>query len=555
MFNNLNINISGSFYNHDQLTTNDIIYTLLIEYIENDVSRYNKLLSYNNNATDINFEIVNFNEYTDDMITKYKNDIILNHYINNNPYHCLDYLICCIETFDISNDPIFNQLLSYQIPHVLQLYETIQHENCIIDASDTGTGKTYMTLVLAKILNYKPFIICPKSVIYNWSSVANNLNIELLGISNYESIKSSKYYYNNILTRCNYIKKNDIESFDVNFPDNTLIVFDEAHRCKNYESQTSNLLVAIKKNIKKNKIILLSATITDKIKCFRPFGILFGFYNNIDQFKQWICNKSKNSENKNHGFIINKEIFPRFGSRIKIRELGDLFPNNQIIAQSYNCINVDEINEQYNLIIRAFEEYKLKQANAKCPLTVILYARMKIELYKIPIMIDIVEDAIESNYSVVIFVCFKETLNKLAAHFNTTCLIYGGQTIDERINNIDNFQNNRSNIIISMISAGGVGISLHDLHGNHPRISVINPSWNSIELKQSLGRIHRAGSQSAALQKIIYCANTCEDKICEIINEKLKNIDTINDGDLVKTEILNELLQQNIDLTFEKIEQ
>lgn len=41
-------------------------------------------------------------------------------------------------------DPnIASKLLSFQVVYTLQLYESLQRENCVLDASDTGAGKTY----------------------------------------------------------------------------------------------------------------------------------------------------------------------------------------------------------------------------------------------------------------------------------------------------------------------------------------------------------------------------------------------------------------------------
>jgi hypothetical protein len=120
----------------------------------------------------------------------------------------------------------------------------------------------------------------------------------------------------------------------------------------------------------------------------------------------------------------------------------------------------------------------------------------------------------------------------------------GDQSLDERNSCIDDFQSNKRKIIISMIQAGSVGISLHDKHGGHPRMSLISPSWNGIEMKQCLGRIHRAGSKSPALQRLIYCAKTYEEEICKMIDNKLEVIDKINNGMLVSDEIDLEIMKE-----------
>jgi predicted fused transcriptional regulator/phosphomethylpyrimidine kinase len=80
-------------------------------------------------------------------------------------------------------------------------------------------------------------------------------------------------------------------------------------------------------------------------------------------------------------------------------------------------------------------------------------------------------------------------------------------------------------------------------------MSIISPTWSGQDIKQVLGRIHRAGSQTPAIQKIVYCAKTYEDKLLEIINQKIKNIDAINDKDLIssKFELLDMVENPNND--------
>ena len=82
------------------------------------------------------------------------------------------------------------KLLPYQVPHLLQLYECLTIKKRVVDASDTGTGKTYTAIGVAKMLKCRPFIICPKSVISNWIQVCKYFDCEILGIANYEMLKN-----------------------------------------------------------------------------------------------------------------------------------------------------------------------------------------------------------------------------------------------------------------------------------------------------------------------------------------------------------------------------
>ena len=458
---------------------------------------------------------------------------------------------------------IMTKLLSYQVAHTLQLIECLKLKNRVLDASDTGTGKTYCAIAVASILNLKPFIICPKSVISSWIKVLNEFSCPYIGIANYEALKNNSYYdgfkSNGELDpiHCPYmsidlevINKNETDpkkikyskKFKFQFPPNILIIFDEAHRCKNYGTQTSNLLMAIIQN--NIKVMLLSATITDKINCFKPFGCVFNFYRKPEDFRVWITKhksyekeRYKNWDSDNIKLdIIHRTVFPRFGSRLKIAELGDLFPQNNIQADSYYLENHLEVEKIYKEINQEILDIKNLEDKSE-RLAKLLRARMRIEMLKVPIYMDLSQEGLDSGYSVVIFVNFSATLEYLCYHLKTLCIIRGGQSIEERQKNIDDFQANRSKLIIVMIQAGGIGVSLHDLHGKHPRMSIISPTWSGQDLKQVLGRIHRAGSKTPAIQKIVFVKDTEEENICTLIKKKLTNIQAINDGIIDDVEI------------------
>jgi superfamily II DNA or RNA helicase len=506
----------------------------------------------------------------------------------------------------MNDNDLTKKLLPYQVPHLLQLYECLSIKNRVVDSSDTGTGKTYTAIGVSKMLKCKPFIICPKSVISNWINVCKFFEINILGIANYEMLKNGKYYTENYeIVNCPYMDKNkkkiekkkqmddktiqmlnnlsdkDISKyldifkkldeqetkeeskeeieFEFYLPNDTIVIIDEAHRCKNYGSLTSKLLEGLHKN--NVKIMLLSATLCDKLECFKPFGVILGLFKEVKNYSEWMKNKIKLEEIRNKEpmnykddnlkiKIIHNTIFPNFGSRMKIKELGDLFPKNNIIANCYFLQNHDEVDKEYKEINNALLELRNKQNMASTVLTRILRARQKIEMLKVGLILDLVQEGIDSNNSIAIFVNFKETLNHIKKHIEDNfdrkdiSLIEGGQKLSERDEYIDKFQKNKNKIIICMIQAGNVGISLHDLEGNHPRISIISPSWSGQDMKQVFGRIHRAGSKSPAIQKLVYVSGTFEEKICDLLKIKLKNIDGINDGDFADTNITTEELEE-----------
>ena len=161
-------------------------------------------------------------------------------------------------------------------------------------------------------------------------------------------------------------------------------------------------------------------------------------------------------------------------------------------------------------------------------------------MLKVPIFIDLANEALDNGYSIAIFVNFRETMEHLCKQLNTECVVHGQQTMAERQGCIDDFQSNKVNTIVAIMQAGSVAISLHDIHGGHPRMSLISPSFSGQDLVQALGRVHRANGKTPCFQRIIFCAKTFEEKISERVMEKLKNLSAINDGDFVGPNIKTE---------------
>ena len=434
---------------------------------------------------------------------------------------------------------IKSKLLEYQIPHVDNLINSLNKYNRCLDASDTGTGKTYSAIATAKLLGLKPFIICPKSVISSWLDVLYYFGCDYYGISNYELIQNCKWYTKvtkNERIKCPYvekIEKKDSKSdkkkyiYHWKLPNDTIVIFDEAHRCKNNKTLTSTVLFTLSQ--KSIKILMLSATIADKPKTFEIAGYVLGLYNNLRHAKNWIRHKGKEYKNMMQG--VNKALYPEYASRMRITELKNLFPENSVKCVCLEMDCAEEIEKEYKIIQDAVEELK-KQESQTIALGKIIKARQRIELLRVPTFLKEIREHLKNNFSVAIFVNFTDTLRTLGDELKTNSFIYGEQSLKERIKNINDFNEDRSRIIICNMKAGGVGISLHDKNGTYPRQSIISPSWSAIDMIQALGRVHRAKGVTPVKQSIIFCKGTIEEGICETIKEKIENIGSLNDGNL-----------------------
>lgn len=500
---------------------------------------------------------------------------------------------------------IKSKLLPFQIDHVNNLVRILTNNKCVADMSDTGTGKTYSALATCHILKLRPIILCPKSVMSSWKRVSDIFKIKPYFIVNYETAKLCKYYDENrnrimcpyIIKNPNYgkkkqdknnstkksstnnsstntstnnsstnnsstnnssttssIKKNDeISRYSwENIEENTIFIFDEVHRASNLATHNAQLLFAAK--LTQKPIMILSATIADIPEKFRMFFWILNFIDPSSsdpknlQYVYYINSVMKWLARDNNPMLrIHNMLYPERASRMRIDALGKLFPETQITAEPYSMgkTREEEIEKQYSIISDELNNLEDKAKKDKGNILVkILRAHQKIEILKVPTIVELANDFIENGKCVVIFINFNQTLKLLTSLLNTTVVIHGGQSQEERDNAINMFTENKTNIIICNIKAGGVGISLHDIHGGHPRASIISPPWSSIDLVQALGRIHRAGSKSKSMQRIVYTANTIEEKIAEKLRVKLKNLNTLNDGGV--KDLLSQILKPKI---------
>jgi SNF2 family DNA or RNA helicase len=177
-------------------------------------------------------------------------------------------------------------------------------------------------------------------------------------------------------------------------------------------------------------------------------------------------------------------------------------------------------------------------------LPALTFARMRAELSKVPAILEHIAEAVEEGLSVVVFVNFLPTVDAIASLSEEKFkpgLIYGEQAMEDRTFQINQFQAGAARILVSTIDSGGASISLHDLDGRFPRLALVCPTWRATSLRQALGRVHRAGSKTKTVQKLLYAAGSIEEDVAQRVMRKLDQIDSINDADLAEPEFVSEL--------------
>jgi len=416
-------------------------------------------------------------------------------------------------------------LLKWQVEPMTRLVEILKTHLSAVDSSSTGVGKTYTACSVAKNLGLALGVICPKAVIPSWHDASKHIGTEIKFVVNYEGLKFSAGEKYIVWTPMGY------PVWKISERDPVLLVFDEAHRCKDH-NLSKNALMLISAVSQKIRHLLVSATLADSPLHMRAVGYSLGLHNGRN-FQEWIrslgCWKDSNNRwhftgGENSMKRIRSSIFPARGVRIRADDLGKDFPTTLITAEVIEASGADKIYESLQKRLEKVQEQT--ESYHKTVLTEVLGARRRVELLKVPSMVSLAKDAIEQDNSVAIFVCFNETVEALKEALK--CPTITGETPQNERNRIMKvFRADRIPAVVLNISAGGVGISLH---GARQRLSLISPSWSAIDLIQTIGRVRRAGG-SHSVQKILFANGSVEESVCARVRSKVGCIETLNDGD------------------------
>ena len=399
-----------------------------------------------------------------------------------------------------------------------------------VDTSSVGTGKTVVAAFIADQLNRPVAVICPKAVIPTWERELEEAGVTPLFVLNYEKIRTG---------RTEFMGKRGKKIMTWNLPEDTLVLVDEIHKCKGAYTQNAQLVISLVQQ--GYRVHGMSATVAEDPTEMRALGFMLGLHGlnkndgalrnwygwmkhngcAQDQWNKWqLISRSKLEE-------IKKAIYGVSGYRLRVSDFPDSFRNNRVFVEEVEFSEAAAIKRAYRslditpeIVERYIEEGTV--SDSEHTLVNLLRARQLTEALKCPDIVDMAQDLAQKN-SVVIFVNFRDTVDALCDKLGCD-RIEGGQSIDARQKVIDDFQADKKHIVVANIAAGGTGLSLHDTIGNRPRVSLICPSYSAKEYAQTLGRIHRNGAKSDALQKVLVASGTVEENVMSAINRKLENM-------------------------------
>lgn len=448
-----------------------------------------------------------------------------------------------------------------QKKHTSRVIEILNRSYSVYDTSETGSGKTHVSLFICAAFKLKAFVVCPKSLIEMWSQKAEQYGIPCVDIMTYDKLRGTTRRINHDYLE--WSNNSDAKSHERFRPsrkflqlvkDGIYVIFDEAHRLKTPKTSTHSaghaLVNAIIASGSRSRIACLSASPYDLPAYAKSTLQILGIIPDADMYEYNRSTKSYQATGIDKAYQFCRRINPRQADEIYFKYGISRFTIDKMCNEFYTKIIKFTITSSMkkpamkskldcqNLLCRVTRDsadellkireqllsqlqydpdkgiYKGERGDA---MRAVMGVHKHIEFLKMKIFIRLIRAKLEyhPNSKVLVFVWYLENmgfLEKVFSQYNPL-ILNGSVTGKKRTDNIEKFQqpNLEHRLIISIPTVGGVGISLDDTHGGFPRYQLISPGYKMTDLYQCMGRIHRGTTKSSSQIRFVYAENFVEE--------------------------------------------
>ncbi len=466
---------------------------------------------------------------------------------------------------DTTNDSV---LRDYQKIGVKWLYNIYKCELGCILADEMGLGKSIQVIYLIKQIlrekaDSKIFIVSPTSLVYNWGNEFEKFGSEIAykvyGQSKnvrHEMLKSDEV---SVYITSYGLLREDLDIYkEMGFE---LMVIDEAQMIKNTNAGVSKATKEIKANI---KMALTGTPIENStMELYSIFDyIMPGFLGNETDFRRKYSIKDFNEDTNRLLVQLNNLISPFILRRRKkdvLTELPDKIENNIYIdltsdQKKLYAAEVKRVREEMDKLIQTQGFMKarflilqlLTKLRQLCIDPRIIYDNYKGGSAKIESLIDVVKDTIKNGHKILLFTSFKTALEIVKKEFDkagiTSYQIDGSVSSSKRIELVNKFNNDDTNVFLIMLKSGGTGLNLTSA----TVVIHLDLWWNPQAENQATDRAHRIGQTEKVEVVKLISRGTIEERILELQEKKKKLSDALIEGDNRDSNVLSTLDEKDI---------
>lgn len=411
-------------------------------------------------------------------------------------------------------------------------------------ADDMGLGKTLeMISVILDDEEKKPsLIVCPKSLCYNWRNEffmwAPNIEIvNVIGLSNErkELIEKIEDHEKKI-----YITSYDSLRNDIQLYENKkfrFMILDEGQYIKNHDTLKAQSVKVIASKV---RFVLTGTPIENSVlDLWSIFDFIMPNYlGNYYTFKETY--EKEVTLNTNSKII--KKLILKITPFILRRTKKDVIKNLPDKIELTLSASMDKAQRAvYEAELLRTKEILLNPDNNKILILACLTRLRQIcvdpHLYidnyqgpscKLELLMEQLQDYINTNHRVVIFSQFTSIFEKLSGllkqakyrHF----ILTGSTPAKERVMMATSFNENPEiKVFLVSLKAGGTGLNLigADI------VIHLDPWWNLAAQNQATDRTHRIGQKNVVQVVKLICENSIEQKVIELQNRKKEIVDKL----------------------------
>lgn len=446
-------------------------------------------------------------------------------------------------------------LRPWQTAWAQRAYNILLRNHGYIDTSRMGSGKTYVTLWLAKQFGFRLFIVCPVIMIDIWRRTAAEYGVEVVDIISYQSLRSQRDHQpkHGYLNRFDNTTEGGIHQVQFTptqpyldlIDQGVMVIFDEIQNIKNNSAQYKACNALIRPIIStggRSRFGLLSGTPFDKeehaINLLRLIGYIRAhrLYNYVKETKQLVLEgiqelidacRAINAEETERVLIEiplakakMSHLCYTLYTRVVKAGISGAMPAPTTIRGEFDVKNgfynmtaerTEQLQNAINELAAAihFNE-RTGQAEMRAEsIGAVTTALVHIENAKVDDFARVATQILMANGQNKVIVCVNYTstideVARLLVFFNP--LILNGQIPANKRGAVVRLFNEdpTRRVLIMNTAVGGVGISLHDTRGDSPRFMLMSPSYKLLELTQAAGRIYRDGTMTDATVRMFY---------------------------------------------------
>lgn len=389
------------------------------------------------------------------------------------------------------------------LPHQKEGVEFILNNSSAFVCDDMGMGKT-RTVIEAMVQRgqFPILVICPSALKLNWrNEIARWVGIDLeidnleqdIIITNYERMNKYKF---------------EIQALPIK-----QLVLDESHSFKEESSKRTQLALAWSRKIPYKILISGTPMLNRPRELITQMEIL----NNIhkvggrEKFLEKYCNPRHSQYGIDYSGCSDLQELHQTMNGIWLRRTKDDL-ENKLPTKTIVPIPIIELNQPAPTSFRDIERYDRAVLHKKLDASV-----------------DFIEQLLERDEKVVVFVHHKDIGKALNMKFPDASVIVGGQSPVHRQLNIDNFQLHDTQIIICSLQASAVGLTL-----TASRCAVfIEYPWSPALLAQAQDRVHRLGQDKDVFIFYLYGQGSIDEYRLNTNSFKKAVIDYIVDGGML----------------------